>query len=227
MAVILSIETSTNVCSVALHADGDLISHQVHKVEKSHSSLLPKIVLEICEAVGKTLRDVEAVAISEGPGSYTGLRIGFSTVKGFAYTLGIPAILIPTMDIMLEAVRGKFKGEHYLCAMMDARRMEVYTKMEDQDGQEVWEVQPKILDEHSFSTFKKPVYLFGNGMPKFREIADQENLLFIEDIYPDAQYMGQLAQKQFEQGKFEDVAYFEPNYLKEWRTTTPKKKLLR
>jgi len=226
VAVILSIETSTNVCSVALHAKGDLLSHQVHQVEKSHSSLLPGIVLEVCVEAKVTLQEVQAVAISEGPGSYTGLRIGFSTAKGFAYTLEIPAISVPTLDIMMEAVRGKFKGEYLLCAMMDARRMEVYTKMEDQDGEEIWAVQPKILDTQSFTAFEEPTYLFGNGMPKFREICGQENLLYIDDIYPDAANMGSLAFDRFNAGKFEDVAYFEPNYLKEWRTTTPKKKLI-
>ena len=226
MALILSIETSTNVCSVALHANGILVSHQVHQVEKSHSSLLPGIALEICQEKNKSLQDLNAIAISEGPGSYTGLRIGFSTVKGLAYTLEVPAISVPTMDIMLEALRGKCKGEHYLCAMMDARRMEVYTKMEDHKGGEVWKVQPKILDESTFREFEKPVYLFGNGMPKFRDIVTQENLIFIDDIFPDAANMGRMALKRFEKGRFEDVAYFEPNYLKEWRTTTPKKKLV-
>lgn len=226
MALILSIETSTNVCSVALHREGVLVANQVHQVDKSHSSLLPGIVLEICEEAGIALKDVEAVAVSEGPGSYTGLRIGVSTAKGFAYTLRIPIIAIPTLDVYLEAVRGKFKGDFYLCPMMDARRMEVYTKMEDQKGNTVWEVEPKILDENSFAALDKPVYLFGNGMPKFREIVDQENLMFIDDIYPNAANMGRIAWEKYQKEVFEDVAYFEPNYLKEWRTTTPKKQLI-
>lgn len=226
MALILSLETSTDVCSVALHKNGDLLSSQTHKVEKSHSSLLPGVVLQICNEANLTLKDVEAVAVSEGPGSYTGLRIGVSTAKGFAYSLNIPIIAIPTLDVMLEAVRGKFKGEYLLCTMMDARRMEVYTKMEDQDGKEVWGTQPKILDAESFTDYKQTVYLCGNGMPKFREIVDQQNLIFIEDIYPDASNMGRLAWEKYQMESFEDVAYFEPNYLKEWRTTTPKKQLI-
>lgn len=226
MALILSLETSTNVCSVALHNDGALVSNQLHKIDKSHSSLLPGIVLEICQEAGITMKDVNGVAVSEGPGSYTGLRIGISTAKGFSYTLKVPIISIPTLDIMLEAVRGKFKGEYNLCAMMDARRMEVYTKVEDQGGAEIWKVQPKILDENSFSEFQKTTYLFGNGMPKFRDISSQENLIFIDDIVPDAVNMGRLAFEKHQSKLFEDVAYFEPNYLKEWRTTTPKKKLV-
>jgi len=226
LALILCLETSTDVCSTALHENGALVSHQVHKVEKSHSALLPEIVLEICEEAKTTLQAVDAVAVSEGPGSYTGLRIGVSTAKGFAYTLEIPMIAIPTMDVILEAVRGKFKGDFFLCAMMDARRMEVYTKMEDQDGIVVWEAQPKILDAGSFGEFIKPVYLFGNGMPKFREIVAQANFIFINDIFPEARNMGRMAFEKFQSNQFEDVACFEPNYLKEWQTTAPKKKLI-
>jgi len=226
LALILSLETSTNVCSVALHEDGNLIGHQLHEVEKSHSSLLPGIVLEICKEAGCALNDADAIAVSEGPGSYTGLRIGISTAKGFAYTLSRPLIAVPTLDIILEAARGKFKGNYALCTMMDARRMEVYCKIEDQSGKVLWDTQPKILNEQSFSAFEQTVYVFGNGMPKFREIATQKNLVFIEDIVPDAANMGNRALDRFNAGKFEDVAYFEPNYLKEWRTTTPKKKLV-
>ena len=226
MALILSLETSTNVCSVALHDQGKLIAHQLHEVEKSHSSLLPGIALEICSDAGLSMQDVDAIAVSEGPGSYTGLRIGLSTAKGFAYTLKLPLIGVATMDILLEATRDKFSGEHMRCAMMDARRMEVYTKMVDQDGEVVWDTQPKILDQDSFADFEGRIYIFGNGMPKFQQIASQENLLFIDGIVPDAAHMGRLAFDRFTSKKFEDVAYFEPNYLKEWRTTTPKKKLV-
>lgn len=226
MALILSIETSTRVCSVALHENGSMLSSQLHQVEKSHSSLLPSIAIDICKEVDVEFKDLNAIAVSSGPGSYTGLRIGVSTAKGFAYTLGIPIIGIPTLDIMLEAVRGNFQGDFYLCPMMDARRMEVYTQMEDQNGAVVWELQPKILDNETFEAFKKPVYLFGDGMPKFREIVQQDNLIFIDDIYPDAANMGRMAYEHFQNEVFEDVAYFEPNYLKEWRTTSPKKQLI-
>ncbi|WP_370089053.1 tRNA (adenosine(37)-N6)-threonylcarbamoyltransferase complex dimerization subunit type 1 TsaB [Ekhidna sp.] len=226
MALILCIETSTMVCSVALHRDGELLSNQTHQVEKSHSSLLPGIGLDICKEANVKFNDLDAVAVSAGPGSYTGLRIGVSTAKGICYTLKKKLIAIPSLDVMAEAVRGKFLGEHLLCPMMDARRMEVYTQIEDQDGQVIWDLQPKILDDESFKEFKQPLYLFGDGMPKFREISNQENLIFIDDIFPDAVNMGRLAFEKFQKEEFEDVAYFEPNYLKEWRTTTPKKQLL-
>ncbi|MEO9483452.1 MAG: tRNA (adenosine(37)-N6)-threonylcarbamoyltransferase complex dimerization subunit type 1 TsaB [Ekhidna sp.] len=226
MAVILSIETSTMVCSVAVHRNGELLSSQIHQVEKSHSSLLPGIGLEVCNEASLGFSDLDAVAVSSGPGSYTGLRIGVSTTKGICYTLSKKIISIPSLEVMAEAVRNKFPGEHLLCPMMDARRMEVYTQIEDQNGKKVWELAPKILDEDTFKEFEQPLYLFGDGMPKFKEIASQENLIFIEDIFPDAKNMGRMAEDKFRKEEFEDIAYFEPNYLKEWRTTTPKKQLL-
>ncbi len=225
MSLILSIETSTSVCSVALHQAGKLVGKQIHQVEKSHSSLLPEIGLEVCRDVGFTFKDLSAVAVSSGPGSYTGLRIGTSTAKGICYTLEKKLIAIPSLHILTEAVRGRFLGEYFLCPMMDARRMEVYTQIENQEGKIIWDLQSKILDETSFSEFDKPVYLFGDGMPKFREIVNQENLIFIDDIFPEASNMGAIAFEKFQHAAFEDVAYFEPNYLKEWRTTTPKKQL--
>lgn len=213
------------VCSAALHKDGELLGHQLHKVEKSHSSLLPVIGMEVCEAAGYTLKSLDAVALSSGPGSYTGLRIGAATAKGWCFGLGIPLIGVPSLDVLAQAVRGKFLGEHLLVPMMDARRMEVYLQVEDERGVVMWKLQPKILDEGSFQSFEKTTYLFGDGMPKFREVSSQQNLVFIDDIFPDAQHMGKLAYNKYQAGLFEDIAYFEPNYLKEWRTTTPKNKL--
>ncbi len=211
---------------MALHRDGELLANQIHQIEKSHSSLLPGIGLDICNESNVKFSDLDAVAVSSGPGSYTGLRIGTSTAKGICYTLKKKLIAVPSLDIMAESIRGKFSGNHLLCPMMDARRMEVYTQIEDQNGSVIWNLQPKILDENSFSEFDQPVYLFGDGMPKFKEIANQKNLIFIDDIFPDAVNMGRLALEKYQKEAFEDIAYFEPNYLKEWRTTTPKKQLL-
>lgn len=214
------------VCSVALHRNGELLSNQLHKVEKSHSSLLPGIGLEVCQEANVEFGDLDAVAVSSGPGSYTGLRIGVSTAKGICFTLNKKLISIPSLDIISESQRDKFSGDYLLCPMMDARRMEVYTQIEDQSGKLIWDLQPKILDENTFNEFEQPLYLFGDGMPKFKEIANQKNLIFIEDVIPNAENMGRLALEKFKNEQFEDVAYFEPNYLKEWRTTTPKKQLL-
>ncbi len=226
MALILSIETSTDVCSVALHDSGQLLESQIHQIEKSHSSLLPGIAGEVLDKINKNFKDLDAVAISAGPGSYTGLRIGITTAKGFCFSMGIPLISVDTLDVLIAAVSGKFKGDHFLCPMLDARRMEVYIKMVDHDLKEIWPLQAKILDESSFDKIDQTTYIFGNGMLKFKEISQQDNLIFIDEIVPDARYMGALAFEKYQKSKFEDVAYFEPNYLKEWRTTTPKKQLL-
>lgn len=226
MALILSIETSTMVCSVALHRDGVLLTNQLHRVEKSHSSLLPGIALDSCKEIGVTFQDLDAVAVSGGPGSYTGLRIGVTSAKGICYTLKKPLIAIPSLDVMTEAVRGKFLGEYFLCPMMDARRMEVYTQLEDQLGKKVIQLQPFILEQNSFEGLEKTIYFFGDGMPKFKDIATNDRFIFIDDVFPDAANMGRMAFEQYENKQFEDVAYFEPNYLKAWRTTTPKKQLL-
>ncbi|MEP1093943.1 MAG: tRNA (adenosine(37)-N6)-threonylcarbamoyltransferase complex dimerization subunit type 1 TsaB [Cyclobacteriaceae bacterium] len=226
MALILSIETSTDVCSVALHQSGTLIKNQIHQVEKSHSSLLPGIAGEVLTESNFAFKDLNAVAISAGPGSYTGLRIGVTTAKGFCFASDIPLISVDTLDIMIATVAGSFKGNHNLCPMLDARRMEVYTKMVNQDLAEIWPLQAKILDKTSFEKITNPTYIFGNGMSKFKEVADQDNLIFIDEIVPDAVNMGELAYQKFQSTDFEDVAYFEPNYLKEWRTTTQKKQLL-
>lgn len=226
MALILSIETSTNVCSVALHDAGELVKNQVHQVDKSHSSLLPGIAGDILAEAKLQYADLKAVAVSEGPGSYTGLRIGITTAKGLCYANEIPLISVGTLDAMIQAVHEKMKGEHFLCPMMDARRMEVYMKVVNDQLEDTWPQEAKILEENMFSEFSKPIYVFGNGMPKFAEIVSQDNLIFIDDVFPDAAHMGKLAYAKFQASNFENVAYFEPNYLKEWRTTTPKKQLL-
>ena len=228
MALILSIETSTNVCSVALHANGILVSHQVHQVEKSHSSLLPGIALEICQEKNKSLQDLNAIAISEGPGSYTGLRIGFSTVKGLAYTLEVPAISVPTMDIMLEALRGKCKGEHYLCAMMDARRMEVYVALFNENNQLIRPPQSEIIMEDTFATYLQQghqIILSGNGAEKCKSVLNSPKIQY-NSVKTSSTHLVPLAKEAFINKIFADLAYYEPFYLKPPNITTPKKNIL-
>lgn len=226
MAKILSLDTSTPVCSVAIHENGELLASQTHQVEKSHSSLLPQIALDVCEEIGISMQQLDAIAIASGPGSYTGLRIGASSAKGFCYGLSLPLIAIPTLDVMIEAVASNLKGNFLVCPMLDARRMEVYTKLQNKKGEVIWETQPKILDEGSFQEFGETIYIFGDGMPKFQEICRQNNLIFIDEIFPEAKNMGRIAFQKFQNEVFEDVAYYEPFYLKEWQGTTQKKNLL-
>ena len=208
-----------------MHEDGALLAGECHQIEKSHASLLPGIANEVVKKAGKRLKDLAAVAVSSGPGSYTGLRIGVTNAKGLCYGLDIPLISVGTLDVLSAAVRDRLKGEFFLCPMLDARRMEVYTKLVDQDDQVIWETQPKILDASSLSDIDGITYVFGDGMPKFREVATSDQLVFIADIFPDASNMGELAFRKFQNSAFEDIAYFEPNYLKEWRTTSPTNRL--
>ena len=222
MSWIISIETSTNICSIALHYQGKLKSSITRQAEKSHSKLLPGLVLETCKKSEISLQDLKAVAVSVGPGSYTGLRIGVSSAKGLCYALSIPVISITSLDSMIEAVKGK--DTYNLCPMIDARRWEVYTKLVDHKGNKIWSEQAKILEENMFQTVPNTTYIFGNGMNKFKEIANQNNLIFVENIFPNASNMGMLAYKKYVLEAFEDLAYFEPNYLKEWQAFTDPKK---
>lgn len=225
MSVILSLDTSTKVCSVALHESGDLIGHQSYHLQKSHSSLLPVIIEELLANCEMTMDHVEAIALAAGPGSYTGLRIGTATAKGLAFTLGIPLIALDTLDSMLDQVVGCFKNETYLCPMIDARRMEVYCKLVTAGGDEIWPTAPVIVEADTFSCCEgRPLVLFGNGAEKLRSFLEGSDYLFIDNIHPNAAYMGKRAYARFQQRAFEDLAYFEPEYLKEYRTNTPSQK---
>lgn len=226
MAKILSLDTATKVCSVAIHEDGELVGAQTYHLQKSHSNLLPGIIQELAANCELTVRDLEAIAISAGPGSYTGLRIGTATAKGLAYTLGLPLIAVDSLDSMIIQVKQLQGNEQtLLCPMIDARRMEVYCKLVESDGTEIWPTSPLIVDEDTFSDFTdRQIFLFGNGSGKLKSLFSKGQFHFIEDIHPKAEFMGQIARQKFDEKKFEDVAYFEPEYLKEYRTNIPSQK---
>ncbi|WP_421875155.1 tRNA (adenosine(37)-N6)-threonylcarbamoyltransferase complex dimerization subunit type 1 TsaB [Marinoscillum sp.] len=223
MATILSLDTSTKVCSVAIHKDGDLIGAQSYHLQKSHSSLLPVIIQQLMENVELELSSLDAIALSAGPGSYTGLRIGTATAKGLAYTLEIPLIAISSLDSMYEQVAPNLPDSAVLIPMIDARRMEVFCFAKRVNGQVIWDAKPLIVDESTFDDIEHQTsYFFGNGSDKFKELFPKVN--FIPDIHPSAAHMGQLAHQKFTQQYFEDLAYFEPDYLKEYRTNVPSQK---
>lgn len=225
MTTILSLDTSTKVCSIALHEDGVVIGTQSYHLQKSHSNLLPCIINELLTNCELRISDLDAVAISAGPGSYTGLRIGTATVKGLAYSLDLPLIAINTLDTMIEQVRPILAGNQaLLCPMIDARRMEVYCKLISTSNKEIWPTKPVIVDEDTFSGFDEPIYVFGNGSDKLRSIFNDPQIRFIEGIDPKAAFMGLMAFEQYQAQNFVDLAYFEPDYLKEYRTNTPSKK---
>lgn len=230
MACILNIETSTSVCSVALAVDGAVVFDKVSFNGPSHASLTGVYVEEaLHELKSRSLR-LDAVAVSSGPGSYTGLRIGVSVAKGLCFGLGIPLIGIHSLDIMAAAaIRQYSEAEEALfCAMLDARRMEVYAAIYDAQLRPIRPATADIITADSYAEYLSAnrVCFFGNGSDKCKSVLTSPNAFFISSIHPLASEMAPLAEKAFEAKQFEDVAYFEPFYLKEFQATIAKNKVL-
>lgn len=222
---ILHIETSTNVCSVALSTNGKCRLSKVNTEGMNHASMLSPFIDEVLKFIGT--EKLDAIAVSGGPGSYTGLRIGVSTAKGLSYGLDIPLIAIDTLEIMSLMAKNRIKSRAencIFCAMIDARRMEVYSAFYNLNGEVIRKVSADIIDENSYADLleKYPIYFFGNGATKCKSTLTHANANFIDDIVPLAENMIALSEKAYMNQKFADVAYFEPFYLKEFRTTTPK-----
>ncbi len=210
---------------MAVFDDAHLLGSQEYRIDKSHSSLLPAIIETTLEGVSLSKANIDAVAISEGPGSYTGLRIGASIAKGLCYSLELPLIALNTLEVMAAEVNVFNKHKALLCPMIDARRMEVYACVISAEGKVVEDTAPHIIDEMSFSSFlkEKEVWFFGNGSDKCKDVfGANKNAVFVSGIVPSAKSMGELAHQQFQSGSFRDLAYFEPFYLKEFRATKPK-----
>jgi tRNA threonylcarbamoyladenosine biosynthesis protein TsaB len=237
MALILSLETSTTICSAALHEDGVLLAYKDVLTPLSASSQLAPIIDQLLKDSKITSRQIKAVAVSSGPGSYTGLRIGVATAKGICYALQIPLIAINTLELMsyqvihsftskliLHKDPSKVVGEALLCPMLDARRMEVYCLLADFDLNMVEPTQAKIIDTESFSYWlaQKTIYFFGNGADKCREMIKNPNAKFIEEVTPAASQLGEMAYKKFTENEFENLSLFEPHYLKEFMVKKPK-----
>ena len=214
---ILNIETSTKACSVALHKNGELIvCREDVTTNFSHSEKLLKFISELFSDAKLSLSDLDAIAVSMGPGSYTGLRIGVSTAKGLCYGLDIPLISISTLKAMSFGMALEIKADLY-CPMIDARRMEVYSAFFDINNTEVRKIQADIIDENSYKKeLKKKVVFFGDGSEKIKEKIKHKNAMFISDIHPSAKNMGLLSYQKFNKSLFEDLAYFEPFYLKDF-----------
>ena len=212
---ILNIETSTKACSVALHKNGELIvCREDVTANFSHSEKLLKFISELFSDEKLSLSDLDAIAVSMGPGSYTGLRIGVSTAKGLCYGLDIPLISISTLKAMSFGMALEIKADLY-CPMIDARRMEVYSAFFDINNTEVRKIQADIIDENSYKKeLEKKVVFFGDGSEKLIEKIKDKNAIFVSDIHPSAKNMGLLSYQKFTKSLFEDLAYFEPFYLK-------------
>ncbi|WP_444347253.1 tRNA (adenosine(37)-N6)-threonylcarbamoyltransferase complex dimerization subunit type 1 TsaB [Phocaeicola coprocola] len=229
MSCILHIETSTEVCSVSVSQDGTSIFSKEDFKGPSHAVVLGIFVDEALSFIDNHAIPLDAVAVSCGPGSYTGLRIGVSMAKGICYGRNIPLIGIPTPEVMAVPVLlfEDLPEDALLCPMIDARRMEVYAAIYDRALNVKREIGADIIDENSYAEFlaEHPVYFFGNGAAKCREKITHPNAHFIENIHPLAKWMFPLAEKAMAKEDFKDVAYFEPFYLKEFVASTPKKLL--
>mgnify|MGYP006423543693 FL=1 len=217
MALILGIETATKNCSVALFKDSKLIAEKEHVSDGyTHAEQLNLFIKEVVGSANITLTEIEAVALSMGPGSYTGLRIGTSTAKGLCYALEIPLLAISTLQAMAFGMAENESSAVY-CPMIDARRMEVFSALFDENNKEIRGVQADVVDEQTYTNFlKNEVLFFGDGALKCKEIINHKNAKFIEGINPSAKNLGILANAKFENKDFEDVAYFEPYYLKDF-----------
>lgn len=239
MSLILNIETSTKACSVALGKDGELLvikeSNPTNnpalqgKGEYIHSEKLTEYIAEIFSNAKINLPDLDAVAVSKGPGSYTGLRIGVSTAKGLCYALDKPLLGIETLKTLAAGlIRNSSLAIHnsaLLCPMLDARRMEVYCAIYDTSLNEIKKTSAEIIDENSFDDLlnRQVIYFFGEGAEKCKKKLSHPNALFIDDVFPSAKNMIPFSEKDFREKKFEDIAYFEPFYLKDFVGTVSKK----
>ena len=231
--MILCIETATPVCSVALCDSEKVISIRESHENKSHASLLTVFILDIFKEQGLKASDLDAVAVSKGPGSYTGLRIGVSTAKGIAFGSGIPLIGIDTTRSIFVAMKSvsDTKGDggppSFYCPMIDARRMEVFYCIYDHSGKKIREIVAGIIEERSFSDIPEEIRIIfsGDGSAKCREVLKRRNMVFYDDLIISAQYMRSPANEAFIEKRFEDIAYFEPFYLKDFIATIPKNKI--
>ena len=230
MALILNIETATPTCSVALCNEGIPVSVRESIETRDHASILTVFISEIMEETHLSVSDIDAVSISIGPGSYTGLRIGVSVAKGLCYAAEKPLIAIPTLKALAAGIinKGIPNSVNTLIPVFDARRMEVYSGVFSGKLKELSAVKAEIITEDSFGEWmeKGPVLFFGDGAPKCEQVIKNKNAVFINPFPASATYMGTLSEFAFSGSCFEDVAYLEPFYLKDFIATTPKNKIL-
>ena len=218
MAIILNIETATKNCSVALSAEGKTIAcKEIAEQNFSHAEKLHVFIEELLSENQLTFSDLAAIAVSQGPGSYTGLRIGVSSAKGFCYALNIPLIAIDTLQLLADQVR---IDDGIIISMIDARRMEVFSAFYDKNQQQIRTTLAEIIDETSYSEISEKIHLVGDGAAKFKEVLTDEKFVFHSDVvFPSANEMSKLSFDKYQKHDFVDVAYFEPYYLKDFVLT--------
>lgn len=227
MAYIISIETATPIGSVALHKQGNMVAIRQNEDQKKHGEKITSFIEEVVKEAGITLQQIDAIAVSKGPGSYTGLRIGVSAAKGLCYGLNIPLIAVNTLEgLTASPILKTYKEKDFLfCPMIDARRMEVFCALYDSTGNEIQNTQALIINEDSFSELlnQKQIVFYGNGAAKCKEIIKHPNAIFVDNVIASANAVGEIAYQKYKLQKFEDMAYFEPFYLKEFVATVSKK----
>lgn len=218
MGLILSLETTTTNCSVALGRDGKLLALKEHNSKKySHAEKLHLFIKDVLSEANLSLTDLDAIAVSKGPGSYTGLRIGVSAAKGLCFSLGIPLIAVDTLQLLAEKKSAKIENADFIIPLLDARRMEVYTAVFDHLNEKILPTEAKILDDTAYAEFlnKGKTVFIGNAVEKLEDIRPHRNAKFI-DALPSAREMVDLAEIKHKKSDTEDVAYFEPYYLKDF-----------
>lgn len=223
-ALILNIETATTNCSVSLSREGKtIVLKEDYNDNYSHAERLHVYIDDVLKEANVKPEELSAIAVSKGPGSYTGLRIGVSAVKGLCFALDKPLISIPTLEALAHQVEAE---NGVIVSMLDARRMEVYSAIFDVNHNQIRDTQAQILDDVSFAEYleKGNVYFIGNGVEKTKTLLNHPNAIFVEDKLPSANEMSLLAYNKFQNNDIEDVAYFEPYYLKDFVALKPKKK---
>lgn len=228
MSLILNIDTSTDICSVAIAREGHVVALRENDEGLNHSTLLGVYVDELLKGNNWRADDLDAVAVSMGPGSYTGLRIGVSLAKGICFGAGKPLIAVSTLEALARTIAEREGKDIYYCPMIDARRMEVYTAIYDREGHVIQDIRAEIISEESFADLlaARELLFFGNGSDKVKGILSHPNARFMDEVSTSAGNMAAIAERKFIGKQFEDVAYFEPFYLKDFVATTPKKKVL-
>lgn len=224
MSLLLSIDTSIDVCSVALHDKGRLIGLMELHQGNIHGSKLVPCIKSLMDQSGYKMENLDAVAVAQGPGSYTGLRIGVATAKGLAFAHDLPLIGVDSLDALGKLVSSQAEPGSYIIPMIDARRMEVYATVLDYEGKTLVATRPEILDENPFQEFlaKGKVYFLGNANEKVKKHLFSPHAIF-RDSLNSASGVGEIAYEKFGRGEVADIAYFEPNYLKEFMVLKSKK----
>lgn len=234
MSLILCIETGTDICSVGIAKDGELISLRESDEGRDHAKKVAVFVDELLRETGIAPDELDAIAVGKGPGSYTGLRIGVSFAKGLCYGTKKPLLAIGSLDALTEVAREDYEAgiidcdnweNAYLCPMVDARRMEVYTEVFDAQGNALNEVSAEVVDENTYAEYRnaeRPFLIFGNGAKKCEQVLKGAQYI---NVAPSARGLARLAQEALDKGEMVDIAYFEPFYLKDFVVTQSKKKL--